>query len=105
MISNDEKLREGIRWMAQTVHQVHHQDQPGTFKECPKSICKHATELLDNEEKLEQVLDEIKEDLRNNCRKCGAPQSEHEVRNFDPVARDGDVHCKKCGEYVRMWAP
>lgn len=38
-----------------------------------------------------------------NCKKCGAPPNEHEVRNFDPIFRDGDVHCMRCGSYVRMY--
>lgn len=36
-----------------------------------------------------------------NCPRCGAPPSEHEVRDYDPVWRDGNVHCKICGSYVR----
>lgn len=38
-----------------------------------------------------------------NCPSCGAPPSEHEVRNHDLAAHDGDVHCKRCGAYVRMY--
>jgi hypothetical protein len=36
-----------------------------------------------------------------NCPKCDAPPSEHEVRNHSLMWHDGDVHCKKCGTYVR----
>jgi hypothetical protein len=39
-------LRENTRWTAQTIHQAHHTDQPGTFEECPKSTCQAATSLL-----------------------------------------------------------
>lgn len=34
-----EELLEAIRWMAQTVHQGNHTNYPGTFRECPKSVC------------------------------------------------------------------
>jgi hypothetical protein len=33
------------------------------------------------------------------CPKCGS--TEMTVRNYDPMWHDGDVHCVKCGEYVR----
>ena len=36
-----------------------------------------------------------------NCKNCWAPPSDHEVKNYDPVWRDGDVYCKKCGTRVR----
>lgn len=36
-----------------------------------------------------------------NCKNCGAPPSEHEVRDYDPTWRDGNVHCTKCDSYVR----
>jgi hypothetical protein len=36
-----------------------------------------------------------------HCPKCNAPPQDHEVRNFDPVWRDGDVFCLKCGTRVR----
>ena len=38
-----------------------------------------------------------------NCPNCGAPPSEHEVRNHNPMWNDGDVHCTKCGAYVRTY--
>ena len=38
-----------------------------------------------------------------NCPKCGSPPSEHEVRNHSLMWHDGDVHCTKCGAYVRMY--
>lgn len=38
-----------------------------------------------------------------NCPKCDAPPSEHEVRNHDLMWHDGDVHCTKCGAYVRAY--
>lgn len=28
-----------IRWVAQTIHQAYHQDQPGGWEVCPKDIC------------------------------------------------------------------
>lgn len=38
-----------------------------------------------------------------NCPKCGAPSSEQEVKSYDPDWHDGDVHCKKCGTYIRAY--
>jgi uncharacterized Zn finger protein (UPF0148 family) len=38
-----------------------------------------------------------------NCPKCGSPPSEHEVRNHSLMWHDGDVHCTKCGAYVRSY--
>ncbi len=38
-----------------------------------------------------------------NCPGCGAPPAEQEVRNYDSTWHDGDVHCTKCGGYVRMY--
>lgn len=38
------KMREGIRWMAQTIHQAYH--ETGTYATCTKSTCAHATELI-----------------------------------------------------------
>jgi hypothetical protein len=28
-----------IAWMAQTLHQAYHMEEPGTWQECPKDIC------------------------------------------------------------------
>jgi hypothetical protein len=36
-----------------------------------------------------------------NCPHCGAPNTEHRVENYDPIWRDGDVVCTRCGGYVR----
>lgn len=41
-----EELIETIRWMAQTVHQGNHVEQPGTFRECPKSVCDAAKQAI-----------------------------------------------------------
>jgi hypothetical protein len=50
MIRHDliEELLETIRWMAQTVHQAHHQNYKGTFMECPKSVCDAAKQAIKN---------------------------------------------------------
>ena len=40
------ELVETIRWVAQTVHQGNHADQPGTFRECPKSTCNAAKQAI-----------------------------------------------------------
>lgn len=37
----------------------------------------------------------------DHCPKCDSPPSDHQVENFDPRFRDGDVVCKKCKTYVR----
>lgn len=39
--------------------------------------------------------------LHVHCPKCGSPPTDHEVRNYDPMFRDGDVTCTKCDTYVR----
>lgn len=44
------------------------------------------------------------EDWRN-CKKCGAPPREQEMRNFDRIARDADIYCLRCGAFVRTWDP
>lgn len=36
-----------------------------------------------------------------NCPKCGAEPKDQEVRNYDPIWRDGEVFCVKCGTKVR----
>jgi ribosomal protein L37AE/L43A len=36
---------------------------------------------------------------RNTCPKCGS--TEMELRNYDMMWHDGDIHCQKCGTYVR----
>lgn len=46
LLAEREELREAVRWVAQTVHQAHHQEQPGTFETCPKSTCDHAAKVL-----------------------------------------------------------
>jgi hypothetical protein len=37
------------------------------------------------------------------CPRCGAPPSEFEVRNHDLKWHDGDVHCRRCGAFVRRY--
>ena len=39
--------------------------------------------------------------VKKNCPKCGSLPENHSVKNYDPVWRDGDVHCNICGSYVR----
>lgn len=36
-----------------------------------------------------------------HCPECGS--TKHEVRNHDVMWGDGDVHCVRCGSYIRMW--
>jgi len=38
------RLREGVRWMGQSIHQGYH--ETGTFQTCPKATCSHAADLL-----------------------------------------------------------
>lgn len=40
---------------------------------------------------------------QTDCPNCGSSPRYHEVRNFDQMSRDGDVYCKLCGGYVRMF--
>lgn len=39
----------------------------------------------------------------SKCPDCGAPPSDWEIRNYDPMFRDGDIYCGKCGRYIRMY--
>lgn len=39
---------------------------------------------------------------RNGCKKCGFVGT-HELRNYDMMWHDGDIHCGRCGAYVRMY--
>ena len=39
------------------------------------------------------------------CKKCGAPPSEQTMQNFNQVLREGDIHCGRCGIYIRTWDP
>ncbi len=40
------RLRALVEWMAQTVHQAYHDDQGGTFRDCPKIVCEAARREL-----------------------------------------------------------
>lgn len=35
------------------------------------------------------------------CPKCGSTPDKHEVRNYNPIWRDGDVYCMVCNTKVR----
>jgi len=43
LVGQHAMLREAVRWLAQTVHQAHHE---GHIDECPKSTCQHAVDVL-----------------------------------------------------------
>lgn len=36
-----------------------------------------------------------------HCPKCGAGPEDQEIRNYNMMWHDGDIHCIKCGTYVR----
>lgn len=38
-----------------------------------------------------------------HCPQCGSPPSAHEMRNYNMMWHDGDIHCVLCGTYVRSW--
>lgn len=38
-----------------------------------------------------------------NCPECDSPPSEHEVRNYNIYFSDGDIHCTRCGAFVRWY--
>jgi len=42
----DDETRDLLHWLAQTVHQAYHQEQPDTFETCPKSICRAVDDFL-----------------------------------------------------------
>ena len=33
------------------------------------------------------------------CPKCGS--TEFEMRNYEMMWHEGDIHCEKCGEFIR----
>lgn len=37
------------------------------------------------------------------CPKCGSEPKDQEVRNYDPIWKDGDVFCLKCETRVRSY--
>lgn len=39
---------------------------------------------------------------RNGCKVCGY-DGPHEMRNYDLLWGEGDIHCGRCGAYVRMF--
>lgn len=51
----------------------------------------------------EQFVAHILAQTSPNCPKCNSTPCNHEVRNYDLMWHDGDVHCKKCGAYVRTY--
>ena len=40
------KSAENLCWMAQTVHQGHHETESGTWKECSKGVCGSMEHML-----------------------------------------------------------
>jgi hypothetical protein len=38
-----------------------------------------------------------------HCPKCGADPDHQEIRNYNMAFHDGDIHCTKCGTYVRAY--
>ncbi len=42
--AENKRLREAVRWMAQTIHQAYH--EKGTFETCSKNTCSHAAQVL-----------------------------------------------------------
>lgn len=41
--------------------------------------------------------------LTQHCPKCGSCPQYHEIRNYDIVWGDGDIHCTECGTRVRSF--
>jgi len=35
------------------------------------------------------------------CPKCGS--TEFEMRNYSMMWHDGDIHCARCGEFIRVF--
>lgn len=44
-LAEKQDLLKSIAWMAQTIHQAHHDDVGGTWEGCPRNTCTHAAEL------------------------------------------------------------
>ena len=40
-------FKKHIHWMAETVHQAYHQDQPKTWRECPRDICSSTVRFME----------------------------------------------------------
>lgn len=38
---------------------------------------------------------------RNRCPRCGC--KELELRNYDMMRHDGDLHCIRCGVFIRTY--
>lgn len=41
--------------------------------------------------------------VQTDCPNCGAPPSQHQLRNYSMMWHDGDIYCRNCGAYVRMY--
>lgn len=39
--------------------------------------------------------------LKHVCPQCGS--TEFEMRNYSQIWHDGDIHCKKCGKFIRTF--
>jgi hypothetical protein len=39
--------------------------------------------------------------LNNTTCECGS--TEFELRNYSETFHDGDIHCAKCGKYIRLF--
>lgn len=52
---------------------------------------------------MSDAIGHILSDNTKNCPKCGLDPSQFEVRNYDEMWRDGDVHCTGCGTYIRAY--
>lgn len=42
--------------------------------------------------------------LHRHCPKCDASPATHTMRNYTPSWGEGDIHCGKCGEFVRTFS-
>lgn len=41
--------------------------------------------------------------IHTHCPNCDSPPENHEIRNYSMMWHEGDIHCKLCGTYVRMY--
>lgn len=41
--------------------------------------------------------------LHKHCPECDSAPENHELRNYSMMWHEGDIHCGKCGTFVRYY--
>lgn len=58
---------------------------------------------LESWEKICQECDKVVSLNHKHCPKCSASPEHYEIRNYDMMWHDGDIHCGQCGEFIRSF--